>query len=407
MVKAAYPNSQPILKAKKRPWYVYVLTFLISFFLLTTGLVIYIWKVNPGGWSFSNLTGGSGMLNGASEFNIIIAGLDNVGDSHRTDSLIVAHISLKDKYANMISIPRDSLVSIPGYEHQDKINSAFARGGPELTVKTVEQFLGVPIQYYFILRTEATKKLIDAVGGVDLLVEKNMHYHDHAQGLFIDLQKGYQHLDGEQAVGYSRFRHDATGDYGRMERQQKVIQALAKKVTSLEIIKHLPRLAFELAKQKLVYTNLSYTDAYKLRDYFDDRMRGNIKNFTLPSTPQMIHGVSYVLPDEKELPYLVGGLLRGGFHPRNRLVKIEVQNGCGSPMIAQIYKVRLEYFGFDVTSTDNARDFDHERSLVIVRKRSPFADSVAKLLDAEVVTELDPNSLVDLEVVLGRDKINQ
>lgn len=407
MVKTAYPVKQPLVKQKKRPWHVYVLTFLISFFLLTAGIAIYIWKVNPGGIPLLIWSRERGSIGGLSDFNILVAGLDNVDDVRRTDSIIVAHVSLKDKYANLISIPRDSRVEIPGYSHKDKINSAFAKGEADLFVKTVEQFLGAPIDYYLIVRLEAAESIIDAMGGVDINVEKNLRYRDRAQRLDINLKRGYQHLDGKQAVGYSRFRHDAAGDYGRIERQQKMIRALAKKATSFDMIKHIPRLMLELVKQRLAYTNLTFSDGLVLAKSFDDEMDRNIRTFTVPSTPQTIGGVSYVIPDEKEIAYMVSGLLKGGFHPRNRLVKIEVQNGCGSPMLAQAYKQRLEYYGFDITNTDNASDFDHRNSLVIVRKRTPFAKSVAKLLNAELITEPDPESLVNLVVVLGRDKLNE
>jgi polyisoprenyl-teichoic acid--peptidoglycan teichoic acid transferase len=407
MAKSAYPTKQTFQKQKKRPWYIYVLTFLISFFLLTAGIAIYIWKVNPGEMSLLPWAKDRGAVGGLSDFNILVAGLDNVGDTRRTDSIIVAHISLKDKYANLISIPRDSRVEIPGVSHMDKINSAFARGESDLFVKTIEQFLGAPIDYYVVIRLEAAEAIINAMGGVDIDVEKRLRYHDRAQHLDIDLQKGFQHLDGKQAVGYSRFRHDATGDYGRIERQQKMIQALAKKATSFEIVQHITRLMLELIKQRLVYTNLTFSDGLVLARSIDDELYRNIKTFTIPSVPESIGGVSYVIPDQKEIPFIVSGLLKGGFNPRNRQVKIEVQNGCGSPMLAQIYKQRLEYFGFDVTNTDNATDFDHRNSLVVVRKRTPFANSVAKLLGAELVTEPDPNSLVNLEVVLGRDKLNE
>jgi len=375
-------------------------------FLLLGGCIVLRYKFFPGAPPLVLWDKEGSSLGGRSEFNILVAGLDGSEGQTRTDSIIVAHINLKEKYANLVSIPRDSRVEIPGYGKYDKINSAFSRGGPELTVKALENFLGAPIDFYFIVRIEAAMKLVDALGGVDIDVEKNMHYHDRAQNLYIDLNKGYQHLDGRSAIGYARFRHDATGDFGRIGRQQKVIAALAKKVTSFEIIKHIPALTSELVKNKLAFSNLTMTDGMILSKAYNDQLRRNLKTYILPGVPETISGISYVIPDETEVPYLAGGLLKGGFNPRNRMVKLAVLNGCGAPMITQVYKRRLEYFGFDIIKTDNARDFDSENTVVIVKKKNPFSEPIAKLLGAELRIEYDPEVIEDLDIVLGRDKLN-
>jgi len=406
MAKSAYPGNAPMLKPKGKPWYVYLLVVMACMFLLTTGVVIYIWKVSPGATQLVIWNRDGSNLDGRTEFNILVAGLDGSAGATRTDSIIVAHVDLKDKYANLISIPRDSRVEIPGYGKLDKINSAYSRGGPDLTIKTIENFLGARIDFYFIVRIEAAIRLVDALGGVDIDVEKNMYYRDRHQNLYIDLKKGYQHLNGRDAIGYARFRHDAAGDFGRIERQQKVIAALSQKIKSFEFIKHMPSIITQLVRRDLAYTNLTVTDGLILSKAYNEQLSRNIKTYMLPGVPQTISGISYVLPDETEIPYMVGGLLKGGFSPRNRLVKLAVLNGCGAPMISQVYKRRLEYFGFDIIRTDNARDFDNDTTKVIVRKRNPFSEPIAKLLGAELIEEYDPESISDIDVVLGRDKLD-
>ncbi len=407
MAKSAYPGHTQLLKPKRKPWYVIALIIATSLCLLLGGCMLAVHKFFPTAPTLLNWPGGdSGSIQGRSEFNVLIAGLDGSEGQTRTDSIIVAHINLKDKYANLVSIPRDSRVEIPGYDKVDKINSAYSRGGAELTVKTIENFLGVSIDYYYIFHIEAAIKMVDALGGVDLFVEKNMHYHDRRQNLYIDLNKGFQHLDGKDAIGYARFRHDATGDFGRIGRQQKLIDALGKKVTSGQIITRIPALALELVKNKLAVTNLTLGDGMTLANIYSDQFRRNMKAFMIPGTPETIGGVSYVIPDEKEIPYITGGLLKGGYHPSNRLIKIAILNGCGAPMISQVYKRRLEYFGFDIVRTDNARDFDYPNSVVIVRKKNPMSEPIAKMLDAELRIETDPESIEDIELVLGRDKLD-
>ncbi len=409
MAKSSYPSHGALVKPKRRPWYVYFFTMLISFCLITTGVVIYIWKVNPGGISASVIWNrANGTFHSKREFNMIIAGLDYANGGNRTDSLMVAHINVKDKFANLVSIPRDSRVEIAGHDRLDKINAAFSSGGPELTMDTVQQFLNVPIDYYIVFRIDGVKKVLEALGGIDIDVEKNMKYKDRSQGLYIDLRRGFQHLNADQAVGYSRFRHDAEGDFGRIRRQQQVLNALAKKATTSEvIITKLPRLLPLLIKKQLVETNLSLSDAYYLANLYDKQLSNNLKMIMLPGTPETIHGISYVIPDAKEIPYVVGGLLKGGFHPSHRLVKVLVMNGCGSPMIAQIYQQRLTYYGFDVIGTENARDFDHERSTVVVLKKNPFSESIAKLINADIEYALNPEAVQDMNVVIGKDKLNE
>ena len=109
----------------------------------------------------------------------------------------------------------------------DKINHAYAYGGHELTQKVVESFLNVPINYYVLIDIQAFEKIIDAVGGVDIDVEKRMYYEDPWDdngGLVIDLQPGLQHLNGKTAIQYVRYR-DGEGDIGRINLSKKFMKA--------------------------------------------------------------------------------------------------------------------------------------------------------------------------------------
>ncbi len=401
--KSIRPTKPRLKKQKRRPWYMFVVYFLVYSLLLTAGVAFYIWKVNPEIIKFE-WNSEESKLDGIKEFNILLAGQDAGFGGNRTDTIMVGHVSLKDKYANFISIPRDTRVRIPGHGI-DKINAAYAYGGTDLLLKTVEGFLGADIDFYVVFRLDAAIKLIDAMGGVNIDVEKNLYYRDRAQNLYINLKKGRQHLDGEKAVQYARFRHDQMGDIGRIERQQKLLNALARKATSYEIIKHLPKIVFELVRQKHIDTNLTFKDAIILTRAYDDQIASSVQTFLLPGEPRDIDSISYIVPDMEEVPYMVGGILRGGFHPRNKLVNIIVKNGCGSPMLAKKYKKRLEYYGFEVIKTENAMDFDYDKTVVIVRKKTPFANAIAKLLMAEKETDLKPDSMANLEVILGKDKL--
>ena len=160
---------------------------------------------------------------------IMLMGVDRRADDvGRSDTLMVVAIDEDDNRAALLSVPRDTRVAITGHGY-DKINHAYAFGGRELTQKIIEQFLGVPIHHYVLIDTRAFERIIDAVGGVDINVEKRMFYEDPWDdngGLVIDLYPGEQHLDGYGAEQYVRYR-DGEGDLGRIRRQQKFMGALA------------------------------------------------------------------------------------------------------------------------------------------------------------------------------------
>ena len=149
---------------------------------------------------------------------------DDVG---RSDTLMVASVDMDSHKAALLSVPRDTRVAIDGHGY-DKINHAYAFGGHELSKSTVERLLGTHIAHYVIIDTKAFQRIIDALGGVDIDVDKRMHYEDPWDdngGLVIDLYPGQQHLDGAKAIQYVRYR-DGEGDIGRIGRQQKFMKAV-------------------------------------------------------------------------------------------------------------------------------------------------------------------------------------
>ncbi len=244
---------------------------------------------------------------GPSSFNIVLLGrdydYDNRGrrlDSGRTDTIIVFHVNCKNKEINGISIPRDTLVNIPGYG-ENKINAAYHIGGVPLATKVIEDLLGIKIDYYVLLDPDAFKRIVDAIGGVDIYVEKDMKYKDSWGKLYIDLKKGYQRLNGVQAEGYVRFRHDPLGDIGRIERQQKFLYALLSQITKPNIIVKLPMLIQDLSKY--VHTNLPVSDMISLATFFV-REKGSIqlKTTTLPGS---VSKNGYWYPDLEETNKLI------------------------------------------------------------------------------------------------------
>jgi LCP family protein required for cell wall assembly len=146
----------------------------------------------------------------------------------RTDSIILVHVSESGGKPAMISIPRDSYVPIPGHG-SNKINAAFAFGGPNLLVQTVEQVTDLHIDGYVEIGFAGFASVVDSVGGVDICVARNMN--DKKAG--INLKKGCQVLDGGDALGYVRSRYsDPEGDIGRAKRQRQFLAAIMKKAAT-------------------------------------------------------------------------------------------------------------------------------------------------------------------------------
>ncbi|OGC42711.1 hypothetical protein A2548_07825 [candidate division WOR-1 bacterium RIFOXYD2_FULL_41_8] len=170
-------------------------------------------------------------------FNILILGTDTtynhetgqpIPESNgRTDSILLAHLNPINFQIHVLSIPRDTYLTIPGYG-RNKINAANVFGGIPLVKKTVTGLTKQKIDHFIKIKPEALIKLVDLLGGVSLFVEKDMYYVDKAQGLKIDLKMGRQKLSGQQAHGFIRYRHDLLGDIGRVNRQQVFLKALTK-----------------------------------------------------------------------------------------------------------------------------------------------------------------------------------
>lgn len=189
--------------------------------------------------------------------SIVILGRDTRPEtgSLNTDVMIVTVVNPKTKKVTMVSLPRDTRVKIPGYSNYHKINAVYSNGeherrvaeangripeenGVTLTKKTLKELLGIPVQYYVEVDFDGFKAIIDELGGIEVNVDRRLVYDDPTDDTHIDLQPGLQVLNGEQALGYVRHRHDNRGpkyyssDFDRNRRQQEVIKAIVDKVTS-------------------------------------------------------------------------------------------------------------------------------------------------------------------------------
>jgi LCP family protein required for cell wall assembly len=198
------------------------------------------------------------------KFTVLVLGADDrPGEPGRTDTMMVAFADLGQGTVKLLSLPRDSYVSIPGHGW-DKLNAAYPLGKTDLTRQTVEKLIGIPVNYTIEVNMQGFEQIVDAVGGVDITIDENMDYEDPSDNppLVIHLKKGDQHLYGVDALHYVRFRHDAESDWGRMKRQQTFLSALAKAVEKPENLARLPQV-LKIVTQN-VKTNLSPSQLSKL-----------------------------------------------------------------------------------------------------------------------------------------------
>lgn len=211
------------------------------------------------------------------KITVMVLGADKEqGGISRTDSIMIAQYDFVHKKLKMMSVMRDIYADIPG-NGQHKINSAYSIGGPELMRKTLKKNLGVDPEYYAILDFTGFEKMIDELepNGVPIDVEKDM-----SKNIGVSLKEGHHRLNGKELLGYARFRHDAEGDFGRVRRQQQVMQALKGELASIDTLPKLPRVAGILRG----YLNTNMPDSAIMQAGLNFGIRGdkNVDSLTLP-----------------------------------------------------------------------------------------------------------------------------
>jgi len=226
--------------------------------------------------------------------NVLLLGTDERGkEQARSDTIILAHIDFEQERVTLLSVPRDTRAAIPGHGVQ-KINHAHTFGGPALLTTAVEGLLGMPVDYYVETNFQGFQNSIDQLGGISIDVEKRMY--TPLEG--IDLQPGLQKLNGHDALGYVRFRHDAMGDIGRVERQQKFFRAAYEQFFSWRNVLQAPYLIEEIRTN--VKTDMPTGEMIRIGRFMSGLKSEQLSMHTLPGRSQTIQALSYWLMNEKE-----------------------------------------------------------------------------------------------------------
>lgn len=194
--------------------------------------------------------------------NVLLIGTDGSsertetdGDVSRSDTMILVSLNPQTKSTKLLSIPRDAMALIEGVETPDKINHAFAYGGVELTIDTVQEYLDVPIDYYAVINMDGLVELIDAIGGIEVTSPLTFEYRGTG---FVEGEK--REVNGLKAMNFARMRYDdPEGEVGRQNRQKIVIKAVIDKVLTLDTLSTYPKILSVVTKN--VQTNLDLTTA--------------------------------------------------------------------------------------------------------------------------------------------------
>lgn len=373
-------------------------------------------------------------LFGKDRLMVLLLGIDydyTNGDmpfsSHsRSDTIMVAALDLRNQQIKLVSVPRDMEAVFDG--HDNKINAAYSNGGIKEADSVIGSWLGLPqiepgryFDRYMVLRIAATKDLIDAIGGVDVVPDETMNYDDNWGHLHIHFIGGkVYHMDGDQAVSYMRFRHDACSDPCRIKRQQQVIRLVLAKLEKdkLNDIVHLRDLvdvtrrdvitnfkADELVSLANAYADFNLADLHATQiPFVGDRVTGYAGDMLLPDVAARTRIVSDLFETPAPAPAAVAA---APIDPAK--VRVRIENGAGVPGLAGTLAAALRKQGFVIASVTDADTFSYETTVIrIAATAPPGLDGVLRrdlnLTGAQVLADA-PSSHHDVTIIVGKDYV--
>ncbi|MFZ3578019.1 LCP family protein [Virgibacillus sp. DJP39] len=247
-------------------------------------------------------------INKEKPLNILLLGVDKrPGDTGRSDALMVLSLDPKNNEMQLISVPRDTRTQIVGKGFKDKINHAYAFGGIDMSIATLENLLKIELDYYVEMNMQGLSEMVGAVGGIT--VNNSLDWYD--DGIYkkgYHYQKGEIALNGPKTMGYVRMRYaDPAGDFGRTQRQRKVIQAVIDKGASVASVNKIDTMVDVLGNN--MATNMDFDDMKNLLFNYKD-VRQNVVSYMMKGNGTMIDGVYYMLVPDEEVEK-VHGMIAG------------------------------------------------------------------------------------------------
>ncbi|MFW6278830.1 MAG: LCP family protein [Bacillota bacterium] len=372
-----------------------IIVYVLIIIILAAGLIfVYFYNKNFSAVEKSPFT--------SSRLNILLTGSDDSDESEpRSDTIIIASIDLESEDIGLLSIPRDTYLEIPGHG-KNKINASYAYGGIDLVIKTLESYLDIPIDYYVDLNFAGFSRAVDVLGGIEIDIEKDLNYVDEAADLEIDISKGRQQLDGEEALDYVRYRGPIHGDIGRVHRQQKFLKSAFRRLMQPDVLVKLPSLYNEFSEH--VETNISSVDFAPFLKLIKQINMDHLKMETLPGEPRYIDEVSYWVPEENEVEILINSLIRSKEYIKNSQFTVSVLNGNGVNGTAQKAATMLERYGFKIEDFANAEHFDYGTTVIEYYdpQDKTKAQGIQKLIGGQKVLK-EEQEKEGFRIILGKD----
>lgn len=352
------------------------------------------------------------------QLNMLVMGIDDSDGFRHTDTMMLVRYRPATESAALISVPRDTLVRLPDHPAA-KINTVFMTGyhgtdrmrnGAEAARQAVETVIGEPVPYYVLMDYDSFAAVVDLLGGVEVQVDRPMHYDDWAGNLHIHFDVGKHWLEGQKALEYVRFRHDRLGDLGRIERQQAFVQAIAERLRAPRNILRLPWLLPALRAH--VTTNLSLPWLMIGGLFGPWLSMEHVKHATLPGRPVMLSGQWMWLVDLKASAETLQALqsdLSNGVEPEPPHVRVQILNGSGISGAGQKIADRLRQEK-NVVVADIGVLHKHMKvhhTQVIDRDGANHrAERIAQILrihGKDITTALNANAPAQVIVVVGQD----
>ncbi|KEJ03065.1 LytR family transcriptional regulator [Clostridium botulinum] len=355
--------------------------------------------------------------------NILVMGVDigdpnskDASDPKRTDTMLVVNYNPKTKKINMVSVPRDTRVTMNG--KKIKINSAHAINGVNGSIEAVENLLGIEINNYAKIDYEGFRKVIDAIGGVEMDITRNMNYDDPSQNLHIHFKKGTTvHLDGKKAEEFFRWRKNndgtgfADGDLGRIENQHKFISKVVEKVKSPSIIPKIPNILSTIPDY--VETDMSPEEIIKYGYAVTKGDKSGINMVTLQGEAKYIGNISYFIYDGEKNRDIVQTLKTGVTSQKDDSteidkseIKIKVLNGTKVNGLAADCERKLKEMGYSNIVTGNGE----RRELTKVRLKKDSFISTREIENYLNIPNIEKNiqsdENFDIIILLGKDFAN-
>lgn len=326
-----------------------------------------------------------------------------------TDTMLLLRFDPAQGKLTVLSIPRDTQAYVEGHGLK-KINEANSDGGPALAAETVSNLLdGVAIDRYVRVNVQGIEKLVDALGGVTVYVPKDMKYNDFSQHFYINLKAGKQHLDGEKAVQYLRFRYDEYGDIGRVQRQQTLMRAVIEQALKPQTLLKIPDIL--KVTQDHIDTNLTLEELLALAGFASQTQRSDVQMLMLPGefNGDGRHGVSYWLPNLEKIQNLAAQYFDQGIPQETQKepsqLNIAVQDSIDNPEAAQAMVNYLKKAGYpNVYLSRSALEPLQETRIVIQKGDDTGVAELQTVIGlGEVLVESTGNLSSDLTIQLGED----